>query len=89
MKKSILKFKRNIEIPIEAVKDFYLEIYSGNEVILTGFGEIEKLEDAVLKISFRTKTVIFYGNNINISNYSSDGIKISGDINKIEFLKKE
>ncbi len=88
MKKKFVGFRKSVDIPIGITDDYYMEIYSDREIVLTGFGEIETLEDSVLKIKFGAQKIVFSGSKINISNYTSDGIKISGYINKIEFLKR-
>ena len=86
MKKQIKKIFR---VPIEISNDYYMESFSGNELVLSGFGEIKKLEESIIEIEFGAQIIIFYGNSLNISNYTGDGVKISGKVNKIEFIKKE
>ena len=78
---------------IEALKsayplqtDFYIEIFDKKEVVLTGDAEIFELGDSVLKLKIDEHRICFSGKNLKISCYTSDGIKINGDFERIEFI---
>ena len=86
MKKKFIKLKKIIDLLPEFTKEYYLEIYSEEKAVLTGFGEIIKYEDSVLKIRFGEKQIVFWGNKLQIKNYSSEGFEIFGEIKNIEFL---
>ena len=88
MKKKLLKWNKIIEIPPEISMKYYIEIYSEGKAVLTGFGEIITYEDSVLKIRFGENEIVFSGRNLDIKNYSSEGMEISGKIEKIEFPKR-
>ena len=88
MKKKFLKLRKFVDFPPEFSKKYYMEIYSEEKAVLTGFGEIITYEDSVLKIKFGEKEIIFSGKNLDIKNYSSEGFEISGKIENIEFPKR-
>lgn len=66
-------------------KGFYTEIFSGGDVMLTGNFDIEDLEDTVLKLKNNEHRICFYGKGIRIISYTTDGIRLEGNIEKIEF----
>lgn len=72
-------------LPFDFSGNFYIEILNKKEIVLTGFFEIIELDKSVLKTNCGEHVIIFYGNDIELSCYSSDGFKIKGDIKKIEF----
>ena len=88
MKKKHFKLKELMDIPPEFSGEYYMEIYSGEKVVLTGFGEIVTYEDSVLKIRFGEKTVVFSGEKLGIKNYSGQGMEVLGKIEKIELPKR-
>ena len=85
MKKIKLKKKKTNDFPIKLSDNYFIEIYSGKVFVLSGVCEIETLEKTVLKIKFGAQSLIFKGNDIDISNYSLDGTTVSGKIECIEF----
>lgn len=66
-----------------------MEFYSDCEAVLTGDAEIEELSDTVLKIKCDEHLVLFSGNNLEINNFSKNGIRIDGRIDSMEFLRKK
>ena len=88
MKKKRLNFKELIDIPPEFSGEYYMEIYSGEKTVLTGFGEIVTYEDSMLKIRFGEKTILFSGEKLAIKNYSGEGMEIMGKIDRIDFPKR-
>ena len=66
--------------------DFYIEIFDKKEIVLTGNVEVTELDDSVLKIKYGEHGLILMGNNIKIICYNSDGIRLNGNFEKIEFL---
>ena len=84
MKNKIKKIVESTEIPF-GVGGFYIEIFSENEIVLTGNIEVTDLDKSVIKIKCRNKNIRFGGENLQLSCYTADGLKISGKIDKIEF----
>lgn len=75
--------KINSVLPLAT--DFYIEIFDKKEVVLTGDVEVTELENSVLKIKSNEHGISFYGKNLLISCYDSGGLKINGELEKIEF----
>ena len=80
-----IKDKIPAEISSRLENDFYLEIISKKEAVLTGKTEVIELSDLVLKLKCGEHVIGFYGKNIGISSYTFDGIIICGSLEKIEF----
>jgi len=70
--------------PLE--NNLYIEIFNKNEVVLTGDVEIIKLEKSMLKIKNEEQEILFFGDNIEILSYDTDGLRLKGNLNKIEFF---
>lgn len=70
--------------PLE--NNLYIEIFNKNEVVLTGDVEIIKLEKSVLKIKNDEQEILFFGDNIEILSYDTDGLRLKSNLNKIEFF---
>ena len=66
--------------------DFYIEIFDRKEIVLTGDIEITELNDSVLKLKCGEHGVGFYGKNFKILCYTSEGIRLEGIFDKIEFF---
>ena len=66
--------------------DFYIEIFDRKEIMLTGDIEITELDDSVLKIKCSEHGLKFYGKNFKIMCYTSEGIRLCGNFEKIEFF---
>lgn len=73
-----------LEIPSGIMTGFVMEIYSGNEVVLTGKIEVLELSDTVLKLKCNEHRIAFGGSSLNIVYYTSEGIKIDGKISYVE-----
>ncbi|MBQ7873666.1 MAG: YabP/YqfC family sporulation protein [Oscillospiraceae bacterium] len=85
MKKRLRKISDSFEIPMGVISDYYMEIYSGNEIVLNGDAAVTELEDSVLKVKCGEHRIIFSGTGLKIEYYTSGGIKITGDFSGIEF----
>lgn len=85
MNKCLNKIAELAEIPSGSCKEFSLEIYSANEAVLIAEPEIKELNDSTVKISSGEKDITFHGENIKISCFTQDCIKISGNLFSIEF----
>lgn len=71
------------EIPPGIINGYNMEIYSGKEIVINGSTEIEELSETVLKIKINEHRISLYGNNIYISCYTGDAIKINGRFEQI------
>lgn len=85
MKMKLPKLSRPPEIPMGILSDFYMEIYSGNEIVLNGDAAVTELADTVLKVKCGEHRITFCGKKLCIDYYTSGGIKITGNFSKIEF----
>ncbi len=85
MKNRLKKMVEKLEIPMGIMSGYFVEIYSGNEIVLSGDAAVVDLSDSVLKIKCGKDFITFYGKNIKIEYYLSTGIKISGEFSSIEF----
>lgn len=72
-------------IPIDFKDGYYAEIFSDGNIVLTGNFDIEELEETVLKLKNNEHRICLYGKNISIISYTSDGVRLSGIFDKIEF----
>lgn len=86
MKNNINKIAETFDIPIEIQKDFYLEMYSENDAVLTGNIDITELGDSVIMVECGKHKISFWGSGLRIKSYTPNGIRINGKIEKIEFL---
>ena len=73
-----------LEIPAGIIGGFVIEIYSGNEAVLTGKIEVLELSDTMLKLKCNEHQMAFGGSDLNIVYYTSDGIKFDGKICSVE-----
>lgn len=73
------------DIPFGIAGGYYMEFFGGKEAVLTGDFEIIEFEETVLRIKCNERRICFYGNDIKIINYSSDGIRIGGIIKSVDF----
>lgn len=85
MKKKLRKISEPFEIPMGIISDYYMEIYSGNEVVLNGDAAVTELGDTVLKVKCGEHHITFSGTGLKIEYYTNGGMKISGDFSSIEF----
>ena len=80
----------NISDTLKAVyplaTNFYIEIFDRKEIVLTGDIEITELDDSVLKLKCGEHGVNFFGKNFKIRCYTSEGIRLCGTFEKIEFF---
>lgn len=79
------KIENLAEIPGGLNEDFSLEIYSANEAVLISRAEIKELDDSKIKILSGKRTITFHGDDIKISCFTQDTIKICGNLHSIEF----
>ncbi len=79
------KIREKISAALPLATNFYIEIFDKKEVVLTGDVEVTELEDSVLKIKSNEHEVAFYGKKLLVSCYDSDGLKINGELEKVEF----
>ncbi len=63
----------------------YIEVLGNNEFVFTGKTEITELDESVLKIKSNEHRIFVFGKNMEIVYYTFEGIKIRGEIEKIEF----
>ena len=80
------KFAESFKNFYPLATDFYIEIFDRKEIVLTGNVEVTELDDTVLKIQCNEHGLIFSGNNIKILCYNTDGIRLNGKFEKIEFF---
>ena len=87
MKKRVLKNLKNSVSPALILTKPYIEITGNREFIFTGKTEITELGETVLKIKSDEHRFFVFGKNLEIDYYSFSGIKINGEIERIEFEK--
>ena len=85
----IKKVLEKTELPFGIIGNYYIEIFSDNEIVITGKTEVLKLDNTVLKLKVGPQIMEFCGDKINISCFTIDGLKITGNISRIEFIQKE
>ncbi len=85
MKNKLKKIGEKLEIPMGIMSGYFMEIYSGDEIVISGDAAVIELSDSVLKIKCGSDFISFLGKNIKIDYYLSTGIKITGDFSSIEF----
>ena len=78
-----------LDIPKGFIRDFYLELFSDSEAVLTADCEITELSDTVLKVKCNEHIISICGSELKIIDFSSTGIRINGNIEEITFYKKE
>lgn len=66
--------------------DYYIEIFDHKDIVLTGDIEITELDDSVLKLKCGERGVSFFGKKLKIMCYTSEGIRLCGTFEKIEFF---
>lgn len=69
--------------------DLNLEMLSTREAYITGDTEIEALSEEEIAVVLGKVKIIFSGSGLKIEYYNADGIKISGKIEKTEFIHRE
>lgn len=82
----IRKFFETMDIPLDIINGFYLEMYSQNELMLTGKVDVIDLDSDKLKIKCAEHIMGISGKNLNILSYNANGIRIRGKIEKFEFI---
>lgn len=85
MKNKFDKLRKSMELPVGVISGFYIEIYSGKEIVLNGDAAVTEIDDSVLKVKCGEHHIAFRGKKIEIENYTSAGIKITGDFSAVEF----
>ncbi len=73
--------------PALIVTEPYIEMLGNKEFVFTGKTEITELSETVLKIKSNELIIFVFGKNMEIVYYTFEGIKINGEIEKIEFEK--
>jgi sporulation protein YqfC len=71
--------------PATIITEPYIEIMGNREFVFTGKTEITELDESVLKIKSNEHRIFLFGKNMEIIYYTFEGIKIRGEIEKIEF----
>ncbi|MBQ7124110.1 MAG: YabP/YqfC family sporulation protein [Oscillospiraceae bacterium] len=89
MKKKLRRITDTFDIPSEIAAGFYIELFSDREFVFSGDVKISKLEENSIEIIYNNKVISISGSELKIDYYTSGGIKITGSIEKIEFLQKE
>lgn len=87
LKKRALEKLKNSVSPVFLITEPYIEITGDREFVFTGKTEITELCETVLKIKSDEHRVFVFGKNLEIIYYTFEGIKINGEIEKIEFKK--
>lgn len=78
-----------VDIPEGIMKNFTMEIYSDKEIIFTGECEITEFSDSVLKIKSDEHRIFCEGNDLQIKDYTENGVRILGEISLIRFERNE
>lgn len=78
-----------VDIPEGILQDFTMEIYSDKEIIFTGKCEITELSDSVLKIKSDEHRIFCEGNDLQIKDYTENGVRIVGEITGTRFERDE
>lgn len=85
MKNKIPKIIKAFDFPLQ--KGFYVEMFSEQDITITGNITVEQLENEIICLKCGEKLISIFGKKLVIISYSADSIRISGLIKKLEFLE--
>ena len=77
------------EIKERIESDLNLEMLSSREAYIFGSTDIVALGENEIAVDYKKIRIVFSGTGLLVDFYNADGIKITGKIEKTEFLQRE